>query len=258
MRLSRTGPRQSLTAGSKPFALDVDQTSLSHPTIEVQSRVRDGDLPAFSLRLLGNYDLELIIDQSMSMLTMDCPDLTSRWSWCGAQAHDLANQLAPLTQKGLTITTFAKHYVVHPDAQAADIEQLFAGPALGQGTRLAEPLADRLNSYFARRGPGCKPLLIAVITDGVPEPKMEAAMVENTIIGATRALKDPHEVTIVFFQIGEGDQKGRFFLHQLDTNLINCGARYDIVRVVSFDRLEQIGLAHALVESIQDFAKEHK
>jgi len=258
MRLSRTGMRQSLTAVSKPFALGVEQKSLPIPEIEVPSRSHDADVPAFSVRLLTNYDLELIVDQSMSMLTMDCPDLTSRWSWCGAQAHDLASKLAPFTPKGLTITTFAKHYVVHPDARAADIEQLFSGPALGQGTRLAEPLSDRLNSYFARRGPGSKPLLIAVITDGVPEPEIEATMVENTIISATGALKDPHEVTIVFFQIGGGDYKGRFFLHELDTDLVNYGARFDIVRVVSFDRLEQIGLAQALVESIQDFARERK
>jgi hypothetical protein len=81
-------------------------------------------------------------------------------------------------------------------------------------------------------------------------------MVVDTLINASRQVKDPHEVTVVFFQIGGGDRKGKAFLHDLDTNLVNYGARYDIVQVIPFDHLEQVGLAQALVESIKGFASE--
>jgi len=91
----------------------------------------------------------------------------------------------------------------------------------------------------------------------VPVPQYEPPMVIETLMQATKKINDPHEVTVVFFQIGGGDRKGRYFLQQLDNNLVNFGARYDIVQTVPFERLEQIGLAAALVETIKDFASEN-
>jgi hypothetical protein len=271
MRLARPGMSAALPASGQPFSLGVQEQHTGIPQLGVPERQdnipqvgvnlgsREGGIPSISVGLLANYDLELIVDQSMSMLTMDCPNFMSRWQWCGAQAHDLADQLTPFAPNGLTITAFAKHYYVHQNATSQNIADLFDNPAFGRGTRLAEPLQDRLNAYFARRKPGSKPLLIAVITDGVPVPQeTEPAMVANTLIDATKRIKDPHEVTVVFFQIGGGDRKGRFFLHDIDTNLVNYGARYDIVQVVSFDHLEEVGLARALLESIRDFSQEHR
>jgi hypothetical protein len=226
------------------------------PSIGVGMHNKEMDIPAISVQMLAKYNLELIVDQSMSMLTMDCPGFRSRWEWCGGQAQDLAGQLAPFVPNGFTITAFAKHYYVHPNSSAQNVADLFSNPAFGRGTRLAEPLADRLDNYFANRGPNSKPLLIAVITDGVPVPEYEPGAVVETLINASKRVKDPHEVTVVFFQIGGGDRKGKAFLHDLDTNLVNYGARYDIVHVIPFDHLEQVGLAQALVESIKDFAGE--
>lgn len=260
-RLPRPGAGAPLPPSSQAFALGVEEKHLTLPNLDVGLSGRQGNVPVlpFSVRLLANYDLELIVDRSMSMCTRDCPDCHSRWGWCGAQAEDLANQLAPYAPTGLTLTAFAKHYEVFPNASAQTIAQLFQGPSLGQATRLAEPLADRLSSYFARRRPGSKPLLIAVITDGKPEPtKSEPAMVVQTIIDASNRVIDPRELTIVFFQIGGGDREGRLFLDDLDNNLVIYGARYDIVHVVPFERLEQVGLARALVESVQDFARAHR
>ncbi|MBS1990793.1 MAG: hypothetical protein JSS86_16170 [Cyanobacteria bacterium SZAS LIN-2] len=230
------------------------------PELNVGLGNREKDLPVlgvkpFSIQLLAKYDLELIVDQSMSMLRRDCPGFSSRWDWCGDQAQELANQLAPYVPSGLTITAFARRFDVHQQASAQNIADLFQNPDFGRGTRLAEPLSDRLESYFARRRPGSKPVLIGVITDGVPTPEIETQMVIDTIIQASRRVKDPREVTIVFFQIGGGDAKGRFFLDHLDRSLLADGARYDIVQTVSFDRLEQVGLARALVDSVQDFAR---
>jgi hypothetical protein len=246
-------PNQS---GTQPFRMGTDQAHAGFPDLNIPLRNQEKDLPAISVQMLSKYNLELIVDQSMSMLTMDCPGFKSRWEWCGLQAQDLANQLTPYVPGGLTITAFAKHYYVHPNSSAQSIAELFSNPAFGRGTRLAEPLDDRLSNYFATRGPGTKPLLIAVITDGVPVPDYEPGMVVQTLIKAANHVKDPHEVTLVFFQIGGGDRKGREFLHHLDTNLVNFGARYDIVQVVPFDHLEQVGLAQALIESIKDFANE--
>jgi hypothetical protein len=257
MRLSRPGTSGPLPPAGQPFTLGVEEGNLGFPELDVGLKNREAQLPVITVAMLANYNLELIVDHSMSMRTMDCPGPLSRWNWCGLQAHDLASQLTPFLPTGLTITPFARQYDVYPHASAQNIAELFDTIGFQLGTRLAEPLSDRLNNYFAQRKKGSKPMLIAVITDGVPVPKYEPQMVVDTLVAATKRMRNPHEVTVVFFQIGGGDRKGKLFLHDLETNLVNYGARYGIVQVISFDRLQQIGLARALVETVQDFAREH-
>ncbi|MFN8658088.1 MAG: hypothetical protein U0105_17255 [Candidatus Obscuribacterales bacterium] len=208
-----------------------------------------------TVRLLADYDVELIVDSSMSMRRHDCPGGLSRWNWCGVQARELSRQLVPYVPRGLTITAFASNYDVYHNSSPGNIADLFENPNFRGGTRLAEPLADRLNEFFVRRQPGSKPLLIAVITDGVPHPAWEPMMVATTLVNASRRMKDPHEVTVVFFQIGGNDQAGEAFLNFLDYGLLEKGARYDFVKTVPFDHLMNVGLSQALVESIQQFAK---
>ncbi len=211
---------------------------------------------ATSIQALSGYDIELIVDQSMSMVNnMDCPGGLTRWRWCGKQAKDLARQLAPLVPRGFTLTTFNKEYQVYENASPGHVEQLFKNPGFRGGTKLSRPLEDRLDNYFRKRGPQSKPLLIAVITDGAPVPrKSEPYMVANTLINASHQIKDAREVTVVFFQIGSEDERGRWFLSEMDNNLVPSGASCDFVRTVSFEELQRIGLPRALANSIRDFS----
>lgn len=204
-------------------------------------------------RLLSSYDIELVVDCSASMQKHDCPGALSRWDWCGMQARDLGNQLLPYATSGLTITTFASGYDIHQNATPGNISHLFKHPSFRVGTRLAAPLSDRLLRFFQRQDRSTKPLLIAVITDGVPHPTEEPQMVAKALIAASKQMVTPHEVTIVFFQIGDSNHEGRAFLNYLDTGLVREGADFDYVRTVSFDHLRRVGLARALVDSIRDF-----
>lgn len=216
---------------------------------------RTSDLPTLSVQVLSNFDLELIVDSSLSMRRTDCPNFLSRWEWCGLQTKELSRALVPYVPKGFTLTSFASEYHVYPNSSPGRINDLFENPAFMWGTKLAEPLQDRLANFFARRQTGSKPMLIAVITDGVPSPRYEPMLVVQTLVNATKRMHDASEVTVVFFQIGGSDEKGRRFLSELDYNLVKYGARFDIVRTVSFEHLQKVGLAQALVQNVQDFAK---
>lgn len=174
------------------------------------------------------------------------------------QAGQLAKQLAPFVRNGFTLTTFAGDYNVYNNSTPENVTHLFQNPMFSLGTRMAEPLADRLNTFFSHRAASGKPLLIAVITDGCPAPKREPMMVADVLINATRKMRDARDVTVVFFQIGGADFKGQRFLSYLDNQLVADGARFDIVKNVPMERLEQIGLAQSLVDSIQDFAAKNK
>jgi hypothetical protein len=115
----------------------------------------------------------------------DCPGGYTRWNWCGVQATELARAVAPFEVGGLTITIFNNLFQVHRHAAAQDLVSLFVYPNFHFGTRLAEPLHDRLNEYFSSRNAHSKPLLIAVITDGVPVPKqVKPAMVIQDLVRA--------------------------------------------------------------------------
>lgn len=243
---------QNGSIDSNTFQLDAKMNSLGavqQPQAILQGRTRT------NMRILSDYDVELIVDSSLSMRRMDCPGGLSRWNWCGVQAEDLGRQLNPYVPRGLTITAFASNYYVYRNATPSNIADLFNNPNFRGGTRLAEPLDNRLNEFFANRKSGSKPLLIAVITDGVPHPQEEPVMVANALLNASKRMKDAQEVTVVFFQIGGRAKFGREFLDFLDNGLVKNGARFDFVRTVSFDRLVQVGLAQALVESIEQFAK---
>jgi len=242
---------QSGLFGDNPSLMFKSNASANSDANSRQQKLSGG---ASSLQVLSNYDLELIVDASLSMRKHDCPNDMSRWDWCGMQTTELARKLAPFTPRGLTLTSFASEFHVYPNSSPANIADLFNNPAFMWGTHLAEPLDNRLNDFFARRKPGSKPMLIAVITDGVPAPHYEPQMVVDILVAATKQMRDPRELTVVFLQIGPSELKGKQFLDQLDTGLVAYGAKYDIVRTYDFDQVQKLGLAQALVQSIQEFA----
>ena len=205
-----------------------------------------------SVKVLSDFDVELIVDESLSMRRRDCPGGMSRWEWCGVQLRDLSTRLAPFVPRGFTLTTFNGLHRVYPNSTPENVNQLFENPFFMPGTRLSRPLTDRIQNYFDHRHAGAKPLLIVVITDGVPAPKREPYMVAQTLVDASKIMKDSREVTVVFFQIGGSDGFGRAYLADLDNNLVNNGARFDFIKTVSFEQLQEKGLTGALIDTIKD------
>lgn len=244
-----------LSSGAPKFDVSAFKQAPLSGNVQNQAPLTGG---VQAVKLLANYDIELIVDESLSMRKMDCPGGLSRWNWCGMQAGQLAKQLAPFVRNGFTLTTFAGSYNVYDNSTPENVMHLFQNPMFGLGTRMSQPLADRLNNFFNKNHNNGKPLLIAVITDGVPTPRREPLMVADVLINATRRMRDPRDVTVVFFQIGQADFRGQRFLTYLDNGLLADGARFDIVRNVPMERLSKIGLAQSLVDSISEFAVKNK
>lgn len=266
--LSETPQRDNTP--TKPFALGVQQIGYADNTLVPEKAVVDKSKPLsaavnqFALRAdqnyrrLANYNLELIVDRSMSMRTKDCPDGLSRWAWCGLQASSLANTLAPYSQAGLTIVPFATEYDVFEHASAQNIDYMFNNVQNQFGTRLYEPLAERLDNYFAHRQTNTKPLVIVIVTDGVPFPRFEPPLVRNELISSSRRMNNPGEVTVIFCQIGAREKRGEEYLLDLDQNLVADGAKYHYVHTVSFDELSEAGLGPSVAASINQYAPQFK
>jgi hypothetical protein len=243
----QSGPKYRLKrkAGAE---FDTTQNSLSSGT---QSSSLTGQVN--EIAKLKNYKLEVIIDKSMSMRHKDCPDGQSRWQWCLKQAENLGDEIARLRPGGITISTFAGNFEVHKDVTGKDIGAIFAGTNLSLGTRLSLPLRNRIEEYLAKTKTSAKPqepLLLAVITDGAPAPKIEPYLVSDLLIKTSKRLKNGGEIKLVFLQVGANSNKGRKFLNFLDNQLVANGASFDLVSTVSFEELMQTGLASALSNSL--------
>jgi Mg-chelatase subunit ChlD len=231
-----------------------------------------GGLTQIELHRLAARDIVLLIDKSGSMSTPDCPLVSSghsklaafsslvlglgglsasRWDWCLEQTAHMAKQTEEVLANGFTVVLFESHFAVFPHVTVQELVKIFSEHEPGGGTDLDHPLAATFDDYFRRKQHthgNVKPLLVGVITDGCPN---NPNAVRKVIVAATRALRDPNEITVVFFLIGGHDRHGEEFVWDLSHNLVEQGAPYQIVKAVPFNELEKMGLARALANNLE-------
>jgi Mg-chelatase subunit ChlD len=222
------------------------------------------------LALLGAHNIVVMVDKSGSMGTVDCPAFgpapsglgslfrqvtaftgseISRWDWCREQALNFSRQTAQVFGQGITVVPFSSDWREYRNSDINQVARVFSENRPDGGTNLGPALDHQLDSYFRMRGQsfgGSKPLVVAIISDGAPSGTHAVA---KAIIEATKKMRNPAEVTVVFLQIGF-DSDGIKFLQDVSGGLLDRGAHYRIVRIQGFDHLRQVGLGRALVEAV--------
>jgi hypothetical protein len=201
------------------------------------------------------YEIELIIDISGSMHDEDGTNGMSKFEWCHNQVRDLSRRLAPYN-KLITITTFNRTYETFQDCDPAKVEQIYGTVEPKGGTDLVDPLMSRLDHALIKYSDLKKRVLIAVITDGMPNIPRDPTVVNRAIVDYTHRLVDPNEVKLTFLQIGDTFE-GKDFCLQLDDGLVGEGAKYDIVDTETFDELKKVGIVNALIDAILDKSSSH-
>lgn len=237
---------------------------------ETSGTTLKGGLTQAQLQKLASHDLVLIIDQSGSMNSADCPipgagriggavlsvllgsvACVSRWQWCREQTMHLAEQTRYASAKGLSVVLFSSTYSVNTNVTLDQIPRIFNRTAPGGDTNLTEPLLVTIRDYLQRRNltrGNVKPIAIAIITDGRPNSE---ETVRQAIVETTYKMRYPDEVSITIFLIGNSAFTGQSFVTDLERNLTRrYGARYNIVKAVPFGELIKIGLARALADSL--------
>jgi len=242
----------------------------------------ESGITARDLQLLGQHDVAIVVDRSYSMRTPDCPGISSnpaagnwqralaglvgpgagfgmsygmgnigmsRWEFVQSQTVALARQTEQVFPNGIMLVMFSSHAKVFKNVDLRQIPNIFSMTDTSGGTNTAEAIARPIEDYFARRqmtGGRVKPLVVAVITDGLPT-NFDA--LEDVIVETTRQMRNPNEIKITFLQIG-ADRKGFRQLSELQS-LANVGAKYDIVNSKMFPQVVQSGLARSLVDAIE-------
>lgn len=230
----------------------------------------NGGLTETQLQRLAAHDLVLIIDQSASMNTQDCPvsglgrvggtimgmllgsaGMVSRWQWCRDQTMNLAEQTRFASSKGLSVILFSTNFEVHSRVSVDDIPTIFKQVAPHGTTNLTEPLRITINDFFRRqtetRG-NVKPLAIAIITDGLPTNE---ANVCKVLVDTTNQMRNPRDIKVTVFLIGNSALNGQAFVNEIERNLPKYGAKFNIVKSVSFWNLMKVGLSRALADALE-------
>ena len=201
---------------------------------------------------LSKYDIIIAVDKSGSMVTSaKSTGGVSRWQAAREATVALATEAAKYDDDGITVAVFAgglKEYKNINDGPTK-ANKIFDENSPSGSTDTAKVIKYYADAYLAGRAKGeVKPVILAIITDGIPDD--EAAVVRE-IVGLTKQLKAREEFGIQFVQVGD-DAHARDFLKRLDDNLTNEGATLDIVDTKTFDELEGISLAEALMDALTD------
>lgn len=223
-------------------------------------------LGANDLNLLSSRDVIVLVDRSSSMGDKDCPapagglaflprngepapDI-SRWDWCEQELLSLSRMAGGALRQGIRLVFFASNQNEYEHVRLNDIGRVFEDNYPSGSTNAAAALKSQLDWYFTQRAtnPNPRPVVVAVITDGLPN---STHALKKVIIDATHQMARPDEVAITFLQVGR-DRKGVNLVHDIDDNLVQQGAVYDIVDAKDFRDLLEVGLGRALADAINE------
>lgn len=238
-------------------ALITDRTKVTMPTLTALSPIaaaseanNDGiagqitnvNLLRANEKLLNGHDLVLFIDKSASMSSTFESTGMSQWDWCKTSARDLFSVSSYFPQ-GITIVMFDQGFEVLKGRTAGDIEAIFQHYGPSGGTDLAKPFWEQLSEFFNHRTEKTRPMIFAVISDfGTSGEQIREGVYE-----AARRVRTAQELTISLLEVGKG---GGRLVQTLDTDLVNVGARFDIVDATSSEDLARIGLKYALIAGL--------
>lgn len=235
-------------AGMKPMT----------PMSGVRSKYETFKLSANELRALSQYDICVMLDASGSMSRDDCvsinsfimEDRVSRWDWCGEQSELLTQQIFNAFPKGITVIPFASTAKRFTNVFPSTINDIFREIGPAGATRLDLALDLEFESFLSDRRFGIKrkPLLVAIISDGVPTAPH---LVTRQILELSNMIS-PNEVRIVFFLIGTAPT-GSYYINLLSNIRKSDGTKCNLVSSRPFTELCQIGLPRSLAQTVQSF-----
>jgi len=194
---------------------------------------------------LAAHKLVILIDQSGSMYEKDCPGNLTRWDWCREETMKVGKALTDRFGKDITVATFSNWYRLYPHCSISDIQHIFLSNEPAGDTQPQFPMKEVFSDYFKHTQTDPRPLMVAVVTDGVPTQPLDVA---ETIMEATKQMNYPAQVKVTFLQIAD-DPRAQSLLSAFDSDLQRDGARYDIVDYVEFKDVIKRGLLQSLIDS---------
>lgn len=208
-----------------------------------------------------NRDYKIIIDKSASMTksrqTKDSNKRISRWTEAEEVVAFLAPQACNCDPDGITLYFFSEvnAHVKVPFTKyenirtAEEVMNLFADKMNHpqSGTDMTSVLKDALALTPTPTTATRTPETILFITDGAPaNPKTTM----QCIIDATQRMHQDDELSISFIQVGD-DAHAEEWLRQLDDDLKEKGAKFDIVDSITASQMKSMDFLSLVKKSIE-------
>lgn len=188
-------------------------------------------------------DYILAVDASSSM-GMKLKSGLTRWESVAEAAFGLAMAVEKLDPDGIEVYTFASKVREFGNATAQTIADIFRDQEPFGSTNLTA-LLDLL---LLKKWQPEVPMTLLVITDGQPDDK---ASVAQTLIKATKRMSADEQLAISFVQVGD-DPAATSFLTFLDDELVQMGAKFDIVDTFPASQFGDRPISELLLAAIQD------
>ncbi len=218
-------------------------------------------------RILSDYDIEVYVDISRSMLAKDTSSGKSRLDDCREKVGVLVQECEQIDTDGVTFGFFNGKVTTYENTTFAKVGPLFAKTYPDGGTATALVLEERIGDYFDKRfgkpktgllgravpaNPKTKPRIIVIFTDGepnVPDERSARKAVVKVIVDATKRLKQEgltkDALAICFIQTGR-DSGAKVFLTELDNDLEPAGAVMDIVKCLTVEHVDGLSTQELL------------
>lgn len=201
--------------------------------------------------LIRDRDYTLMIDKSQSMSTQDQPEGKSRWQVAQESTYALAKKCEEYDSDGITVYLFSTRFKRYDNVTSDKVTQIYAENDPMGKTDLLSVLEDAIENYFQRKTRGeTKPNgeTFLIITDGQPEDRKG---VMRLIIETSRRLDRDEELGISLIQVGDDPQVTEY-LKALDDQLLEAGAKFDIVDTITMAEMENRDLSDVLLNAITD------
>lgn len=191
---------------------------------------------------LSTRSIVMMVDDSASMGTLDCPGKKSRWQWCREHIHDMYKDSNGLLQNNISIITFDSNYRSYRNCSPSKLTDVFNNVTPEGETNMAPALDEAFSLVRSQLERG-QPALVSLISDGRPT---DVDAVKKSIITEVNKLSHPELLSIVFIEVGTPEH----YLHELDENLVKQGAAKDIVSVVPFGSVSSQSLTITLSSAV--------
>ncbi len=178
--------------------------------------------------------------------------------WVAAQIKiiDLAKHCQLLDDDGITVYFASSPFIKHANTEVIKLAQLFQVKNPPETMDLVSSLQDALDDYFQRRDAKQTKNgdIILVLVDKISN---EQEFLIDVIMNATEKIdlipgtENSYELGISFLQIGE-DPATKEYLTYLDDDLVDAGAKCDIVDTKLWYEIKQKSLTDILIHALVD------
>ncbi len=191
----------------------------------------------------------LLLDKSTSMNETDGGSQT-RWQRAQEWVNGLVTEMVKHDPDGITVIPFASNHTVYDNVNSNDlVKKIFAEVSPNGSTATGKVFAEVLGNWQKTRGTEAfAPLTVVCVTDG---DASDRELLKKSIVDCANSMEADEECGILFCQIG-ADPSAASLLEYLDNGLQAAGAKFDIVDCKTQDQLENITLAEALLEAVND------